>query len=73
MGGNVRAGNLVHREALVAQELQQRYPRRLRAVVFANHDGESALHTVLATAGRQWRWAAERRRKERRADRHLRP
>ncbi len=47
MGGNVHAGNLVHREALVAQELQQRYPQRLRALVFANHDGESALHTVL--------------------------
>ena len=26
MGGNVHATNLIHREATVAQELQQRYP-----------------------------------------------
>ena len=48
MGGNVHAGNLIHREALVARELEQHDPLRLHAAVFANHDGESALHTVLA-------------------------
>jgi hypothetical protein len=48
MGGNVSAGNMVHREAQVAQELQQRYPVELHAAVFANHDGESALRSVLA-------------------------
>ncbi|HEX9199386.1 MAG TPA: hypothetical protein VF865_07495, partial [Acidobacteriaceae bacterium] len=38
MGGNVHAGNLVHREAQVAKELQQSYPDALHAAVFANHD-----------------------------------
>ena len=47
MGGNVHAGNLIHREALVARELQQRYPLRLHAAVFANHDWQKALETVL--------------------------
>ena len=47
MGGNVRAGNLVHREALVARDLQQRFPLDLHAAVFANHDGQNALETVL--------------------------
>ena len=47
MGGNVSADNLLHREALVAQELQQRYPAGVQATVFANHDGRSALRTVL--------------------------
>jgi hypothetical protein len=47
MGGNVHAGNLIHREALVAKELQQTYPERLHAAVFANHDWQKALHTVL--------------------------
>src|ERR1017187_5072298 len=47
MGGNVRAGNLLHREALVARDLQQRYPLDLHAAVFANHDGQNALETVL--------------------------
>jgi hypothetical protein len=47
MGGKVHAGNLAHREAQVAQDLQQRYPLDLRALVFANHDGRDALRTVL--------------------------
>ena len=47
MGGNVRAGNLLHREALVAQELQQRYPGGVQVAVFANHDAQSALRTVM--------------------------
>jgi len=47
MGGNVSAGNLVHREAQVAKELQQSYPLSLHAAVFANHDGQNALRTVL--------------------------
>jgi hypothetical protein len=51
MGGNVGAGNLVHREALVANELQQSYPVGLHAAVFANHDGQTALRTVLRLLG----------------------
>lgn len=47
MGGKVHAGNMVHREARVAEDLQQLYPRGLDAVVFANHDASSALKTVL--------------------------
>ena len=47
MGGNVSGGNLVHREALVARDLQQLYPFDLHAAVFANSDWKSALHTVL--------------------------
>jgi pimeloyl-ACP methyl ester carboxylesterase len=47
MGGRVSADNLVHREALVAQELQKRYPTALQAAVFANHDSQSALKLVL--------------------------
>jgi pimeloyl-ACP methyl ester carboxylesterase len=47
MGGNVSADNLLHREALVAQELQQHDPANLRTAVFANHHGQDALHTVL--------------------------
>jgi hypothetical protein len=47
MGGNVHADNLVHREAQVALELQQRYPQLLHATVFANHDGQHALASVL--------------------------
>jgi hypothetical protein len=47
MGGNVRANNFVHREALLAKDLQQRYPIALHASVFANHDGHAAFQTVL--------------------------
>lgn len=47
MGGNVHAGNLLHPEAQVAEALQQRYPLRLDAEVFANHAGQDALRTVL--------------------------
>ena len=47
MGGNVSADNLLHREALEAQQLRQLYPAGLQAAVFANHNGESALQTVL--------------------------
>jgi pimeloyl-ACP methyl ester carboxylesterase len=47
MGGNVSADNLLHREALVAQELQRLYPAGVRAEVFANHDAQNALRTVL--------------------------
>jgi hypothetical protein len=47
MGGNVRANDLVHREASMAKDLQHRYPLRLHAAVFANGDGHAALQTVL--------------------------
>jgi hypothetical protein len=47
VGGNVHAGNLIHREVQIAQELQQNYPQRLHAAVFANHDWRNALESVL--------------------------
>jgi hypothetical protein len=47
MGGHIRAGNLVHREALLAKDLQQHYPLALHAEVFANRDGDVALKAVL--------------------------
>ncbi len=47
MGGRVSPGNLVHREALMARDLQQGHPLSLNAVVFANHDGDRALRALL--------------------------
>ena len=47
MGGRVRGSNLVHREALLAKDLQHLYPLAVHAAVFANHDGSAALKTVL--------------------------
>jgi pimeloyl-ACP methyl ester carboxylesterase len=47
MGGNVRANDFVHREASMARDLEQRYPLRLHAAVFANSHGHAALQTVL--------------------------
>ena len=47
MGGNVRANDFVHREASMAKDLEQRYPLALHSAVFANHDGDAALASVL--------------------------
>jgi pimeloyl-ACP methyl ester carboxylesterase len=47
MGGRVSAGNLVHKELLVAQALQKRYPETVQAAVFANHDAANAMKLVL--------------------------
>jgi hypothetical protein len=47
MGGRVKGGNLVHKEASLAKELQEGYPLRVHAEVFANHDAQSALNAVL--------------------------
>lgn len=52
MGGNVRANDLIHREALMAKDLQQRYPLGLHAAMFANRDGHAALETVLGLLDR---------------------
>ncbi len=48
MGGHVRAGNLVHREALLVRDLERRYPTAVRAMTFANRDKAAALHSVLS-------------------------
>lgn len=47
MGGRVRANNLLHMEATVAQDLRDRNGKDLKVLVFANHDGGAALRTVL--------------------------
>ena len=47
MGGNVRATNLVHREATVAADLQRRFPAAMHTAVFANGDSRKALATLL--------------------------
>jgi len=47
MGGHVRAGNLVHREARLARDLERRYPNAVRAMTFANRDEAAAFRSVL--------------------------
>jgi len=47
MGGHVRAGNLVHREARLTRDLDLRYPNAVRAMTFANRDESAALHSIL--------------------------
>lgn len=47
MGGRVNADNLVHREALMARELQARNPSTMNVEMFANHDGDHALRALL--------------------------
>ena len=47
MGGRVRGGNLLHKEALLVRDLDQRYPNAVYAVTFANRKEPAALHTVL--------------------------
>ncbi len=47
MGGHVRAGNLVHREARLTRDLDRRYPNAVRAMTFANRDEAAALRSLL--------------------------
>lgn len=46
MGGRVRADNLVHKEAVIAQELQKREGNRVKVLTFANHVGSLPLAEV---------------------------
>jgi len=47
MGGRISANNLAHREALLTEDLRQRYPASIHALLFANRDGSIALQSVL--------------------------
>jgi pimeloyl-ACP methyl ester carboxylesterase len=47
MGGNVSAGNTVHREAQLVDRLQQGYSSTIHAAIFANRHGATALKTIL--------------------------
>jgi hypothetical protein len=51
MGGNVSAGNLVHREATLIAALREEYPAAIHAALFANRDGDLALRSVLQLLG----------------------
>lgn len=51
MGGRVSAGNLVHREARVASDLERRYPGAVQAMMFANRDEPAAMAAVLRALG----------------------
>ena len=47
MGGRVKADNLVHKEAVVARDLQQKDGSRVKVFTFANHVGGQPLSEVL--------------------------
>jgi len=47
MGGRISAGNLAHKEALLARDLDRRYPNSVYAATFANRHESEALRTVL--------------------------
>jgi hypothetical protein len=47
MGGRVKGDNFIHKEALLARQLQETYPQRLYAAVFANHDADNAFRAVM--------------------------
>lgn len=51
MGGRIGAGNLVHKEALLARDLDRRYPNAIYAATFANRHEPEALRTVLHLLG----------------------
>jgi len=48
MGGRIHAGDLAHGEARLVRDLDEQYPESVRAMTFANHDGDHALRTLLA-------------------------
>ena len=47
MGGRVHADNLVHKEAVIARDLQQRDGSRIKVLTYANHVGGAPLAAVL--------------------------
>lgn len=51
MGGRVSAGNVVHREARVAKDLEREYPGAVKAMMFANRDGAAAMAALLKALG----------------------
>ena len=48
MGGRIHSGDLAHGEARLVRDLERQYPSAVRAMTFANHDGDNALRTLLA-------------------------
>ncbi len=47
LGGNVKAANMVHKEAQLARHLQLRYGSAIHASVFSNGDKRAALREIL--------------------------
>ncbi|WP_419805070.1 hypothetical protein [Terriglobus sp.] len=47
MGGRVKPDNLLHKEAVIAQDLREPATENLHVLVFANHNGGTALRTIL--------------------------
>jgi hypothetical protein len=47
MGGRVKSTNLIHKEAVIAHDLQQRNGSRVSVLTFANHDAGQAMRAVL--------------------------
>lgn len=47
MGGRVHADNLLHKEAVIARDLQQRDGNRVQVLTYANHAGDTPFNAVL--------------------------
>lgn len=47
MGGRVKSTNFVHKEAVIARDLQQRNVGRMTVLTFANHDSTRAMGAVM--------------------------
>lgn len=47
MGGRIKADNMLHQEAVIAQNLQRKNPGGVSVLTYANHDGARALNAVL--------------------------
>ena len=47
MGGRVKASNFVHKEAVIARDLQQRNGAWMTVMTFANHDNTRAMSAVV--------------------------
>lgn len=47
MGGRVKSTNLVHKEAVIARDLQQHNGARVTVLTFANHDSTRAMRAVM--------------------------
>ena len=47
MGGRIKGDNMVHQEAVIAQDLQRHNPGDVTVLTFANHDSMLALRAVL--------------------------
>lgn len=47
MGGRIGAGNMAHKEAVIAKDLDRRFPGAIDAMTFPNHHERDTLRTVV--------------------------